>query len=45
MVVEKVSLVAPKAGEVRVKVAACAICHSDIHYADGAWGGMPPIIF
>ena len=28
--------------EVRVEVAACAICHSDIHYADGSWGGARP---
>jgi S-(hydroxymethyl)glutathione dehydrogenase / alcohol dehydrogenase len=44
LVIEEVSLAGPEAGEVRVKVAACAICHSDIHYAEGAWGGTPPII-
>jgi Zn-dependent alcohol dehydrogenase len=29
----------------RVRVVACAICHSDIHYADGAWGGSLPSVF
>ena len=31
--------------EVRLEVAACAICHSDIHYADGAWGGTLPAVY
>ena len=31
--------------DVRVEVAACAICHSDIHYADGAWGGALPCVY
>jgi Zn-dependent alcohol dehydrogenase len=33
------------AGEVRVRLAACAICHSDIAYMDGAWGGDLPAVF
>lgn len=45
LVIEDVELAAPRAGEVRVKVHACAICHSDIHYADGAWGGSLPSVF
>jgi S-(hydroxymethyl)glutathione dehydrogenase/alcohol dehydrogenase len=45
LVVEDVELAAPGAGEIRVRVAACAICHSDIHYADGAWGGSLPSVF
>jgi len=43
--VEDVGLAPPRAGEMRVKIAACAICHSDIHYADGAWGGDLPSVF
>ena len=31
--------------EVRVEVAACAICHSDIHYADDSWGGALPAVY
>lgn len=44
LIIEDVTLDGPEAGEVQVKVAACAICHSDIHYAEGAWGGTPPLI-
>jgi Zn-dependent alcohol dehydrogenase len=43
--IEEVELAAPAAGEIRVNVAACAICHSDIHYADGAWGGDLPSVY
>ena len=32
-------------GEVRVRVAACAVCHSDVAYASGAWGGALPAIY
>ena len=28
-----------------MKIAACAICHSDIHYMDGAWGGTLPAVY
>lgn len=45
LVIEEVTLDPPKAGEVKVKLAACAICHSDIHYAEGAWGGRLPAIY
>ncbi len=44
LTIEDVTLEAPKEGEVLVAVRACAICHSDIHYAEGAWGGTPPLI-
>jgi Zn-dependent alcohol dehydrogenases len=37
LVIEEVELLPPKTGEVQVKLAACAICHSDILYAEGAW--------
>ena len=43
--IEEVSLRAPEAGEVRVRLAACAICHSDIHFVDGAWGGTLPAVY
>lgn len=45
LVIEQVSLRAPEKGEVEVKIAACAICHSDISYADGAWGGTLPAVY
>jgi S-(hydroxymethyl)glutathione dehydrogenase/alcohol dehydrogenase len=36
---ETVSLAAPRAGEVRVRIAAAGVCHSDLHLADGKLGG------
>ena len=45
LTIEEVNLAPPRAGEVRVRVAACAICHSDILYADGAWGGTLPAVY
>ncbi|MEO0388788.1 MAG: alcohol dehydrogenase catalytic domain-containing protein [Pseudomonadota bacterium] len=43
--VEEVELAAPTGAEVEVTLAACAICHSDISYASGAWGGALPAIY
>ena len=45
LVIEEVNLADEGPGEVRVKIAAVAICHSDITYADGGWGGTLPAIF
>jgi S-(hydroxymethyl)glutathione dehydrogenase / alcohol dehydrogenase len=41
---EDVSLSDPREGEVRVRLEACAICHSDVAYAGGAWGGRVPTV-
>jgi len=43
--VEPVRLRAPGPGEVEVKIEACAICHSDISFAEGAWGGTLPAVY
>jgi S-(hydroxymethyl)glutathione dehydrogenase / alcohol dehydrogenase len=43
--IEHVELGEPHAGEVRVAIRACGICHSDLHSIDGAWGGDLPAIF
>ncbi|MEJ5218125.1 Zn-dependent alcohol dehydrogenase [Cognatishimia sp. D5M38] len=43
--IEDVELRAPISGEVEVTLAAVAICHSDISYADGAWGGSLPAVY
>lgn len=45
LVVETLHLAAPRAGQVQVKVVASAICHSDIHFFDGAWGGALPAVW
>ena len=37
LVIEEVTLADAGPGEVKVKLSAVAICHSDISYADGAW--------
>ncbi len=44
LVIEEISLDPPQAGEVQVKLAACAICHSDITFMDGGWGGTLPMV-
>jgi Zn-dependent alcohol dehydrogenase len=45
LAIERVTLDPPGRDEVRLRVTACAICHSDIAYADGAWGGPLPAVF
>src|SRR6185503_14437448 len=47
LVVEHITLDPPQAGEVQVRLAACAICHSDVHLIRGDWGGwstQPPLV-
>ena len=43
--IEDIDLRLPGPGEVRVRLGACAICHSDITYMDGGWGGELPSVF
>ena len=45
LVVETVVVARPGPAEVRVDIAVCAICHSDISCANGAWGGETPAIY
>lgn len=45
LVIEEVVLGELGAADVRVDIAACAVCHSDIHYAEGAWGGTLPAVY
>ena len=45
LVIEKVAIEPPGAGEVAVEIKACAICHSDIHFMEGAWGGVLPAVY
>lgn len=42
---QELELAPPGEGMVHLRIMACAICHSDIIYADGGWGGEPPIVF
>lgn len=45
LTVEEVMLAPPGPGEVEVTLEAVAICHSDISYAEGAWGGPLPAVY
>lgn len=45
LVVDDLAIEMPRAGEVTVRIAACAVCHSDITYIDGGWGGKLPKVF
>ncbi len=45
LVVEEVRLAAPAIGQIEVTLDAVAICHSDISFADGAWGGTLPAVY
>lgn len=42
---ENVAIAAPEGQAMKVKINACAICHSDITYMQGGWGGTPPLLF
>lgn len=44
LVVEDLVLDPPEPGEIHVRIAAVAVCHSDIHAGDGAWGGSLPAV-
>src|SRR5262249_38752418 len=44
LVIEELTLDPPKTGEVLVKVAACAICHSDVHQIHGDWSAKLPLV-
>ena len=45
LVIEDVMLKDVGPSDVQVDVAACAVCHSDIHFAEGAWGGYLPAVY
>lgn len=45
LVIEALTLRPPRAQEVEVTLEATAICHSDISYAEGAWGGPLPAVY
>ena len=43
--IETLRLDPPQGSEIRVRVSASSICHSDIIYMDGGWGGELPAVF
>src|SRR5207247_6241426 len=42
--IEALELVPPGPGEVRVRMAAAGVCHSDLHVRDGDWDREGPIV-
>ena len=45
LAIEEVDLRAPQGREIEVTLEAVAICHSDITYLEGAWGGPLPAVY
>ena len=43
--IEEVAIAEPEWGEVKVKLIACAICHSDIMFIDGHWEAALPAVY
>ncbi len=42
-VVQSLELAEPRAGEVRVRLLASGVCHSDLHVRDGEWTRPTPM--
>jgi Zn-dependent alcohol dehydrogenase len=42
--IEHVEIDSPQRGEVKVRIKACAICHSDVHCVRGDWGYQAPLV-
>lgn len=45
LVIEDIHIAPPGMGEIEVTLGAVAVCHSDISYAEGAWGGPLPAVY
>jgi len=43
--IEEIKLASPGMHDVHVDLKACSICHSDISFADGIWGGQLPAVY
>ena len=43
-VIEALTLAEPRAGQVRVRILASGVCHSDLHVRDGDWPRPTPIV-
>ncbi len=44
VVIEELRLDEPRAGEVRVRIRASGVCHSDLHLRDGEWPRTGPFV-
>lgn len=45
LVIEEINLANPNSNDVKVRLKACSICHSDVSFADGIWGGQLPAVY
>jgi S-(hydroxymethyl)glutathione dehydrogenase / alcohol dehydrogenase len=45
LTIEDIQLAAPGPSDIKVRIKACGICHSDIHFIEGAWGGTLPAVY
>jgi Zn-dependent alcohol dehydrogenase len=45
LTIEEIDIAPPGPNQVAVRIDACAVCHSDIAYAAGAWGGALPAVY
>ena len=44
LVIDEIEIDPPRSGEVMVRLAATAVCHSDVHHIRGHWGGPTPTV-
>jgi NDMA-dependent alcohol dehydrogenase len=44
LVIDEIEIDPPRDGEVKVRLAATAVCHSDVHHIRGDWGGPTPTV-
>src|SRR5690349_7408400 len=44
VVIRDLELIEPRAGEVRVRMLASGVCHSDLHVREGEWDRPTPIV-
>ncbi len=44
LVIDDLDIEPPQKGEVKVRMAATAVCHSDIHFINGDMGAPPPFV-
>lgn len=45
LVIDEVRIDEPRKDEIKIKISTCGVCHSDVLYIDGGWGGNLPNIF
>src|ERR1700757_4206701 len=45
LVIGAVQLAPPRKGEVSVRVRAVGVCHSDLTFMEGRWGGTLPAVY